>query len=40
MANEPIITVTGNLGTDAQVRKTPTGTPVTSFSIANTALKQ
>ena len=40
MANEPIITVTGNLGTDPEFRKTPNGTPVTSFSIANTSRKQ
>jgi hypothetical protein len=40
MAHEPIITVTGNLGTDAEFRKTPNGTPVTSFSIANTSRKQ
>jgi len=40
MANEPIITVTGNLGTDAEFRKTANGTPVTSFSIANTSRKQ
>lgn len=39
MAGEPIITVTGNLGTDAEFRKTPNGTPVTSFSIANTPRK-
>jgi len=39
MAGEPIITVTGNLGTDAEFRKTSNGTPVTSFSIANTTRK-
>lgn len=36
MAGEPNITVTGNLGSDAEFRKTPKGTPVTSFNIANT----
>lgn len=39
MAGEPIITVTGNLGTDAEFRKTSNGTPVTNFSIANTPRK-
>jgi len=39
MAGEPVITVTGNLGTDAEFRKTPAGTPVTSFNIANTPRK-
>lgn len=39
MAGEPLITVTGNLGTDAQFRKTPNGTPVTTFNIANTPRK-
>jgi single-strand DNA-binding protein len=39
MANEPIITVTGNLGSDAEFRKTPNGTPVTSFNLANTPRK-
>jgi single-strand DNA-binding protein len=39
MAGEPTITVTGNLGTDAEFRKTPNGTPVTSFNIANTPRK-
>jgi len=40
MAGEPIVTVIGNLGTDAEFRKTPKGTPVTSFNIANTPRKQ
>lgn len=40
MAGEPLVTVIGNLGTDAEFRKTPKGTPVTSFNIANTARKQ
>lgn len=39
MAGEPLITVIGNLGTDAEFRKTPNGTPVTSFNIANTPRK-
>lgn len=38
--NEPLITVVGNLGSDAEFKKTPKGTPVTSFNIANTARKQ
>jgi single-strand DNA-binding protein len=36
MAGEAIVTVTGNLGDDATLRKTPTGILVTSFSLANT----
>jgi single-strand DNA-binding protein len=40
MANEPMITVTGNLGADPEFKKTPKGTSVTSFSIANTPRKQ
>ncbi len=40
MAGEPVITVTGNLGSDAEFKKTPNGTPVTSFSLANTSRKQ
>jgi single-strand DNA-binding protein len=36
MAGEGIITVTGNLGSDAELRKTPNGTLVTSFNLANT----
>lgn len=40
MAGEPTVTVIGNLGSDAEYRKTPTGTPVTSFNIANTPRKQ
>jgi single-strand DNA-binding protein len=36
MAGEAIVTVTGNLGADAELRKTPTGILVTSFSIGNT----
>lgn len=40
MAGEPTINVTGNLGSDAEFRKTTNGTPVTSFSLANTSRKQ
>ncbi len=40
MAGEPTITVTGNLGSDAEFKKTTNGTPVTSFSLANTSRKQ
>lgn len=40
MAGEPMITVIGNLGSDAEFRKTPNGTSVTSFSLANTQRKQ
>ena len=36
MAGEGILTVTGNLGSDPELRKTPTGALVTSFTIANT----
>lgn len=36
MAGEGIITITGNLGNDPQLNKTPTGILVTSFSLANT----
>lgn len=36
MAGEAIISVTGNAGSDAEMRKTPSGTLVTSFSLANT----
>jgi single-strand DNA-binding protein len=39
MAGEPLVTVIGNLGSDAEFRKTPKGTPVTSFNIANTPRK-
>lgn len=39
MAGEAIVTVIGNLGSDAEFRKTPKGTPVTSFNIANTPRK-
>lgn len=40
MAGEPTITVTGNLGNDAELKVTPNGTSVTSFSLANTPRKQ
>lgn len=40
MANEPLITVTGFLGADAEFKKTPKGTPVTTFNLANTPRKQ
>jgi single-strand DNA-binding protein len=36
MAGEGIITVTGNLGSDPELRVTPSGASVTSFTIANT----
>jgi len=36
MAGEPIITVEGNVGGDAELRLTPNGISVTSFNIANT----
>ena len=35
MAFEGTITVAGNLGNDAELRKTPQGILVTSFSLAN-----
>jgi single-strand DNA-binding protein len=36
MAGEGTVIVIGNLGADAEMRKTPTGKFVTSFNIANT----
>lgn len=36
MAGEAIITVTGNLGGDAELRLTPNGKTVTSFNLCNT----
>jgi single-strand DNA-binding protein len=36
MAGEGIITVTGNLGSDPDLRQTPTGVTVASFNLANT----
>lgn len=40
MAGEPLVTVVGHLGADPEFKKTPTGTPVTSFNLANTPRKQ
>lgn len=39
MANEAVISVKGNLGSDAELKKTSTGKLVTSFSFANTPSK-
>jgi len=36
MANEPTTTITGNLTADPELRFTPAGRPVASFTIANT----
>ena len=36
MAGEALITVSGHLGGDAELRKTPNGKLVTSFNLANT----
>lgn len=36
MANEPVITVIGNLTADPELRFTQTGTPVANFSVAST----
>jgi single-strand DNA-binding protein len=36
MANEPTTTITGNLTANPELRFTPTGRPVASFTIANT----
>ncbi len=36
MANEPTTTITGNLTADPELRITPTGRAVASFTIANT----
>ena len=36
MAGEATVVVMGNLGADAEMRKTPNGKLVTSFNIANT----
>lgn len=36
MANETTVTVTGNLTADPELRYTPTGRPVASFTIAST----
>ena len=40
MAGEALVTVVGHLGADPEFKKTPTGTPVTSFNLANTPRKQ
>jgi len=40
MAGEPIVTFTGNLGADAEFRKTPNGIPVATFNVCNTPRKQ
>ena len=40
MAGEGIITVTGNLGGDAELRTTPNGKLVTSFNLCNTPRTQ
>jgi single-strand DNA-binding protein len=34
MINSTQITITGNMGSDAELRYTPTGTPVVTFSVA------
>ena len=39
MANETIITVTGNLTSDPELRFTPNGHPVANFTIASTPRK-
>ena len=36
MANEPTITMTGNLVSDPELRYTPSGTAVANFTVANT----
>ena len=36
MANEPIITIVGNLTTDPELRYVSSGTPVASFTVAST----
>lgn len=36
MANEPVITIIGNLTADPELRYTPAGSAVTNFSIAST----
>ena len=36
MANEPITTITGNLTRDPEIKFTPAGQPVASFTIATT----
>ena len=36
MANEPIITIVGNLTADPELRYVASGTPVASFTVAST----
>lgn len=40
MANEPIISIVGNVGSDAELRVTPQGNNVTSFNVAATPRNQ
>lgn len=40
MANEPIISIVGNVGGDAELKLTPNGYKVTSFSVAVTPRNQ
>lgn len=40
MANEPIISIVGNVGSDAELKVTPQGYNVTSFSVAVTPRHQ
>ena len=40
MAGEPTIILTGNVGSDPEVRFTPNGVAVCNFNIANTERKQ
>lgn len=39
MAGEAVISVKGNLGSDAELKKTPSGINVTSFNLAHTPSK-
>ena len=36
MANEPIVTIIGNLTGDPELRYVSSGTPVSSFTVAST----
>ena len=36
MANEPILTLVGNIVADPELRFTPSGAPVANFTVANT----
>lgn len=40
MANEPIISIVGNVGSDAELKLTPNGYKVTSFNVAVTPRNQ